>query len=88
MRRAFVLVALALASAATSVLLAVAVNVATGGELPGRLAPLEPFAWPAVAVAALVTAVLAFWQQRPAAPPDPTPPPEPTETRAATGDMR
>ncbi|GAA3391544.1 ATP-binding protein [Cryptosporangium minutisporangium] len=69
MRRAFVLVALTLASAATSVLLAVAVNVATGGELPGRLAPLEPFAWPAVAVAALVTAVLAYWQQRPVAEP-------------------
>lgn len=76
MRRAFVLVALALASAVTSVLLAVAVNVATGGELPGALAPLEPLAWPAVAVASLVTAVLAFWQQRPA--PEPAPAPEPS----------
>ncbi|WP_170324023.1 ATP-binding protein [Cryptosporangium phraense] len=69
MRRGLVLVALALASAVTSVLLAVAVNVATGGELPGRLAPLEPLAWPAVALAGLVTALLAFWQQRPAEPP-------------------
>jgi len=74
-RRALVLVALALASAVTSVLLAVAVNVATGGELPGRLAPLEPLAWPAVAVASLVTAVLAYWQQRPAGPPVTAPPP-------------
>ncbi|MFG1921179.1 ATP-binding protein [Cryptosporangium sp. NPDC048952] len=73
MRRAFVLVALTLASAVTSVLLAVAVNVATGGELPGRLAPLEPLAWPAVVVAGLVTAVLALWQQRP----QPGPAPEP-----------
>ncbi|WP_073266071.1 ATP-binding protein [Cryptosporangium aurantiacum] len=75
MRRAFVLVALAMASAVTSVLLAVAVNVATGGELPGRLAPLEPYAWPAVAVAALITALLALWQQRPVAEPEPAPPP-------------
>ena len=62
MRRGYVLVALA--SASMSVLLAVAVNVATGGELPGPLAPLQPFAWPAVALSAMVTAVLAFWQQQ------------------------
>ncbi|MFI5955288.1 ATP-binding protein [Cryptosporangium sp. NPDC051539] len=65
MRRGLVLVALASASAVTSVLLAVAVNVATGGELPGGLAPLEPWAWPAVAIAGLITALLALWQQRP-----------------------
>ena len=78
MRRGYVLVALALASASMSVLLAVAVNVATGGELPGPLAPLEPFAWPAVALSAFITAVLAFWQQQ--APEMPgSAPTEPTE---------
>ncbi|EXG79980.1 ATP-binding protein [Cryptosporangium arvum] len=73
MRRALVLVALTLASAVTSVLLAVAVNVATGGELPPGLAPAEPLAWPAVAVAGLVTAVLAYWQQRPLGGAEPEP---------------
>src|SRR4051812_9726221 len=47
-----------------SVLLAVAVNVATGGTLPGALAGAEPWAWPAVGVLAIVTVGLALWHGR------------------------
>ncbi|HEV7712729.1 MAG TPA: NB-ARC domain-containing protein [Asanoa sp.] len=50
----------ALASTLLSVLLAVAVNVATGGTLPAPLAPLAPYAWVVVAVAAAVTTVIAI----------------------------
>lgn len=48
-----------------SVLLAVAVNVATGGVLP---AGLRSYAWPAVGLLAVVGAGLAVWQHRLGAP--------------------
>lgn len=63
MRRGHVLVLLGLASGMLSVLLAVAVNVATGGVLPGALAPLSRLAWPAVGVLSAVTVGLSLWQQ-------------------------
>jgi len=59
-----VLALFGLASALLSVVLAVAVNVATGGELPGGLAGFRHLAWPAVGALALVTMGLAVWQQR------------------------
>jgi len=62
-RRGQVLILLALASGVMSVLLAVAVNVATGGTLPGPLAGYAGWAWPAVGLLAVVTVALAFWQQ-------------------------
>jgi tetratricopeptide (TPR) repeat protein len=63
-RRGQVLALFGLASALLSVALAVAVNVATGGDPPGSLAGLRDLAWPAVGVLALVTTGLAVWQQR------------------------
>lgn len=42
--------------------LAVAVNVATGGSLPGRLGTYQGWAWPAVAVLVLITGCLAAWE--------------------------
>ena len=49
----------AVASTCLSVLLAIAVNVGTGGALPGPLAALAPLAWPLVGVLTLVTVWLA-----------------------------
>ena len=51
-----------------SVLLAVAVNVATGGELPGALRPYAWLAWPLVGLLAVVGVALGWWQQRLAGP--------------------
>ena len=51
-----------------SVLLAVAVNVATGGELPGALRPYTWLAWPLVGLLAVVGVALGWWQQRLAEP--------------------
>ncbi|MFI7545442.1 ATP-binding protein [Actinoplanes sp. NPDC049599] len=51
-----------------SVLLAVAVNVATGGELPGALRPYAWLAWPLVGLLAVVGVALGWWQQRLAQP--------------------
>ncbi|MEV4623553.1 NB-ARC domain-containing protein [Asanoa sp. NPDC049573] len=59
----------ALASTLLSVLLAVAVNVATGGTLPAPLAPLAPYAWVVVALAAGVTVVVGLRDARPDDPP-------------------
>nr|WSX74262.1 tetratricopeptide repeat protein [Streptomyces sp. NBC_00899]WSX79673.1 tetratricopeptide repeat protein [Streptomyces sp. NBC_00899] len=50
MRRRHVVMVLASASSVFSVLLAVAVNVATGGTLPGPVVWLRGWAWPLVAV--------------------------------------
>jgi tetratricopeptide (TPR) repeat protein len=47
-----------------SVLLAVAVNVATGGVLPGALRPYGWLAWPLVVLLAVVGVALGWWQQR------------------------
>ncbi|WP_433218707.1 ATP-binding protein [Dactylosporangium sp. CS-047395] len=63
MRRGQVGVLLAVTSGLFSVLLAVAVNVATGGELPGALASVAWLAWPAVGVLGLIGVGLAIWQQ-------------------------
>jgi tetratricopeptide (TPR) repeat protein len=78
----------ALASTVLSVLLATAVNVGTGGALPGPLAALVPFAWPLVAVLTVLTVWLAVRAGRP----DPAPAPaagdvpvRPAELPAADG---
>ena len=65
-----------------SIALAVAVNVATGGSLPGPLAGGEWLAWPLVALLAVGTAAVAVWQlslltgseAQPALSPDPPTP--------------
>ncbi|MFE7772768.1 tetratricopeptide repeat protein [Streptomyces sp. NPDC057445] len=64
-----------------SVLLAVAVNVATGGALPPTMAPLVPVAWPLVGALTVVTGWVAIRQSRSLRPPagpgraDPAAPP-------------
>jgi len=63
-RRGQVALLLVITSGLFSVLLAVAVNVATGGELPGPLQPYAWLAWPAVGLLAVTGAALALWQQR------------------------
>jgi len=57
-------VLLVVTSGLFSVLLAVAVNVATGGRLPEPLTGYAWLAWPAVGLLAVVGAALALWQQR------------------------
>jgi len=52
-----------------SVLLAVAVNVATGGVLPPALRPYAWLAWPLVGLLAVAGIALGWWQQRLAGPP-------------------
>jgi tetratricopeptide (TPR) repeat protein len=64
MRNQKTAVLLAVASGLLSVLLAVAVNVATGGLLPGPLVPYAGLAWPAVGLLAAVVIVLAIVQSR------------------------
>ncbi|MEU7905482.1 NB-ARC domain-containing protein [Actinoplanes sp. NPDC049118] len=68
-----------------SVLLAVAVNVATGGVLPAGLQPYAWLAWPVVGLLAVAGAGLAVWQQRLGAPSALAPPvvPRPAELPAA-----
>ncbi|KUJ53624.1 hypothetical protein BX257_4358 [Streptomyces sp. 3212.3] len=64
MRRERAIALIGLASALLSVLLAVAVNVATGSSLP---APVDTFAWlswPAVGVLAVIVGWPAAWQHR------------------------
>ncbi|MFG2040774.1 NB-ARC domain-containing protein [Dactylosporangium sp. NPDC048998] len=51
-------------SALFSVLLAVAVNVATGGTLPDPFAGVSWLAWPTVGLLGVVGVALAVWQQR------------------------
>jgi tetratricopeptide (TPR) repeat protein len=63
-RRGQVIFLIAVTSGLLSVLLAVAVNVATGGTLPPPLHRAAWLAWPAVGLLAAVTAGLAVWQQR------------------------
>jgi tetratricopeptide (TPR) repeat protein len=63
-RRSSVIVQLAVVSGLLSVLLAVAVNVATGGSLPGPLVGLSWLAWPTVGVLALAAVLLTVWQLR------------------------
>jgi tetratricopeptide (TPR) repeat protein/RecA/RadA recombinase len=63
-RRGHVIVLIAVTSGLLSVLLAVAVNVATGGVLPGPLAAVSWLAWPAVGVLGAVGVWLTVWQQR------------------------
>jgi tetratricopeptide (TPR) repeat protein len=69
-----------------SVLLAVAVNVATGGVLPVALRPYSWLAWPLVGLLAVVGVALGWWQQRlvalPTAAPEVTVP-RPAELPAA-----
>ncbi len=61
----------ALASTLLSVLLAIAVNVGTGGALPRPVAALAPLAWPLVGVFTVVTVWLAV-AVRPCRPPPAT----------------
>jgi tetratricopeptide (TPR) repeat protein len=68
MMRRRVVPLLVVTSGLFSVLLAVAVNVATGGVLPGALRPWAWLAWPLVGLLAVVGVALAWWQQRLAAP--------------------
>ncbi|MEU0561137.1 NB-ARC domain-containing protein [Dactylosporangium sp. NPDC006015] len=86
---------LAVVSGLFSVLLAVAVNVATGGTLPAPIDAVAWLAWPAVGVLGVAGAGLAFWQQSaqtppppplpaPEPPPVPVPDPVPAELPAAT----
>jgi tetratricopeptide (TPR) repeat protein len=63
-RRGQVGLLLVVTSGLFSVLLAVAVNVATGGRLPGPLEPYAWLAWPAVGLLAVTGTGLALWQQR------------------------
>src|SRR5947208_5242777 len=82
-RRGRVVVLLGITSGVFSVLLAVAVNVATGGTLPGPLRPVGWLAWPAVALLGAFGVALAIWQQQLA---DPAPAPAtPAELPAAPG---
>ena len=64
MRRGQVGLLLIVTSGLFSVLLAVAVNVATGGQLPVPLKPYAWLAWPMVGLLALTGIGLALWQQR------------------------
>jgi tetratricopeptide (TPR) repeat protein len=52
------------ASALLSVVLAVTVNVATGGSVPAWLQWFQPWAWPGVAVLITLVMATAVWQQR------------------------
>lgn len=64
MRRERALALIGVVSGLLSVLLAVAVNVATGGSLPPPLDTVAWLSWPAVGILAVVVVWLAVWQQR------------------------
>ncbi|MBU8861598.1 MULTISPECIES: tetratricopeptide repeat protein [unclassified Micromonospora] len=79
-------------SSLLSVVLAVVVNVATGGELPEPVAAYGWLAWPTVAALTLAGVGLALWQHRltqaddlpaPSAVPSVDSPPEPSELPVA-----
>lgn len=63
MREGRPIVLIAVTSGLLSVMLAVAVNVATGGTLPGPLSGVSWLAWPAVALLGAITVALAILQQ-------------------------
>jgi len=73
----------ALASTLLSVLLAVAVNVGTGGALPGPLGALAWLAWPLVGVLTVVTVWLAVRDNRRGAETPPAAAPRPAGLPAA-----
>lgn len=95
MQRTHATTVLATGSVLLSVLLAVAVNVATGGTLPATFAPLAPLAWPVIGLLTAGTAVAAVRQRRsrpaepdpPAAGPGPTAAPDPAELPAPVADF-
>ena len=64
MRRSSAIIQLAVVSGLLSVLLAVAVNVATGGSLPEPLTGLSWLAWPMVGILATAAVGLTVWQLR------------------------
>ncbi|MFI7575599.1 ATP-binding protein [Micromonospora sp. NPDC049497] len=76
--RRHVAVLLAIVSSLLSVMLALVVNIATGGRLPGSVAPYEWLAWPLLGLMTVATAGLAVWQHhlnQDASQPSPPPPP-------------
>lgn len=83
MREGRPIVLIAVTSGLMSVMLAVAVNVATGGTLPGPLRGVSWLAWPAVAVLAAIAVALAILQQSGPKHPDPVPRLVPRELPAA-----
>jgi tetratricopeptide (TPR) repeat protein len=91
LRRGQIALLLVVTSGLFSVLLAVAVNVATGGQLPEPLTGYGWLAWPTVGLLAVIGIFLAWLQQRlpeptavPEPKPDPVPgPPTPAELPAA-----
>ncbi|MFD9004087.1 ATP-binding protein [Streptomyces sp. NPDC059582] len=64
MRRQQAIALIGVLSGLLSVLLAVAVNVATGGSLPAPLDTVAWLSWPAVGILTGVVGWLAVWQQR------------------------
>jgi hypothetical protein len=81
-RRERVTVLQIVVSGLLSVLLAVAVNVATGGELPAPVQPFAWLAWPAVALLALTLTGLTLWQHRLGRPAAAAPEPRPAQLPA------
>ena len=87
MRRGQVGILLAVTSGLFSVLLAVAVNVATGGSLPAPLAAVSWLAWPVVGALAAIGIGLAVWQQRLADAPSAVDVAVPVTTRARPAEL-
>ncbi|MGC4772624.1 ATP-binding protein [Micromonospora sp. DT44] len=76
-------------SSLLSVLLAVVVNVATGGDLPEPVAAYGWLAWPTVAVLTFTGVGLALWQHRlgPGGVPSASPVPPPTDDPVRPGEL-
>ncbi|MCZ7373532.1 ATP-binding protein [Micromonospora sp. WMMC250] len=76
-------------SSLLSVVLAVVVNVATGGELPGPVAAYGWLAWPLVVVLTLTGVGLALWQHRlgQTSQPSAAPVPPPADDPAPPGEL-
>ncbi|BCB79464.1 hypothetical protein GCM10022251_72040 [Phytohabitans flavus] len=83
MREGRPIVLIAVTSGLLSVMLAVAVNVATGGSLPGPLSGVSWLAWPAIALLGAIAVGLAILQQSPGPGPRPVPRQVPRELPAA-----